>query len=142
MHICIDNKNEKLLRPWHYAQLFLQYDKLTAGNIKSALSTWLACIDKVENDTIFIHHPEAPKSLPFNELTKQQIIFLVQFIIHNNMSYERMQAIYNRPISSLKQDVNVLIRLRLLEKKSENVIGINNILYPFIIEELNNIEMI
>ena len=58
------------------------------------------------------------------------------------MSYERMQAIYNRPISSLKQDVNVLIRLRLLEKKSENVIGINNILYPFIIEELNNIEMI
>lgn len=142
MHICIDNKNEKLLRPWHYAQLFLQYDKLTAGNIKSALSTWLACIDKVENDTIFIHHPEAPNSLPFNELTKQQIIFLVQFIIHNNMSYERMQAIYNRPISSLKQDVNVLIRLRLLEKKSENVIGINNILYPFIIEELNNIEMI
>ena len=138
----INNKNEKFLRSWHYAKLFTQYYKLTDGNIKSALSTWIACIDKIDDDTLFVHQPVKPETMPLRLLSKQQLIFLIQFIIHNNMSFERISAIFKRPVSAITEDLNVLIKYRLIEHKNENVYGINTILYPYILSELKKNEMI
>lgn len=142
LKLVIDNKSEKHLRPWNYAKLFSQYHKLTNGNIKSTLNAWLSCITKVEDDTIHIHSPHRPETLPLYELSKHQIVFLAQFIIHNNMSFERISAIWNQPITELRRDINILLRLKLLERKNDNVLGINSILYPFIIDELKKLEMI
>lgn len=142
LKLVIDNKNEKYLRQWNYAKLFSQYHKLSNGNIKSTLNAWLSCITKVEDDTIYTHSPHRPETLPLYELSRRQIVILTQFIIHNNMSYERISAIWSQPISELKRDINILLRLKLLERKNDNVLGVNSILYPFILDELKRIEMI
>ncbi|MDR2084899.1 MAG: AAA family ATPase [Bacteroidales bacterium] len=138
----INGKNEDSFHQWNYAKLFTGYYRFTDGNISSALKLWLSCIDKVTDETIYIHEPKLPESIPFQLLTRQQIIFLAQFVIHNSMSFERIFAISKRSMNEVKQDINILIRYGLIEKVSENIFAINTVLYPFIISELKQIEII
>lgn len=142
MKLVINGHPEASLRAWNYAKLFSTYFKLSEGNIKSALNLWIACIDKVSSDTLYMHVPVFPDAIPFKVLSKQQIIFLAQFVIHNNMSYERIFAISKRSMNEITKDLNVLIRLGVIERKTENIFGLNTVLYPFIVNELKRIEII
>lgn len=142
LKLTLNNRPETTLYPWHYAKLFSTYYQLTDGNIKSALNLWISCIDKASNDTIYMHTPHFPEFIPFDTLSRQQIIFLAQFVILNNMSYERIFAISKRRMADVTKDLNTLIKLGLIEKYSENIYGINTVLYPFIVKELKRIEII
>ncbi|MGI6719251.1 MAG: amino acid permease [Bacteroidales bacterium] len=138
----LDNVHENNLHSWNYAKLFSTYYNISNGNIKSALSLWISCIDRVDTDTIEIHTPKLPESIPWSLLTRQQIILLAQFAIHNSMSYERIFAITNKSISGTNSDLNTLLKYGLLEKQAENIFGINTVLYPFILKELQKLDII
>ena len=138
----LNGKNEANFHQWNYAKLFTVYYRFTDGNINSALKLWLSCIDKVSEEEIYIHEPKLPESIPFQLLSRQQIIFLAQLIIHNSMSLERIFATSKRPMSEVKQDINALLRFGLIEKVSENIFAVNTVLYPFIVSGLKQIEII
>lgn len=138
----LDGVHENNLHSWNYAKLFSSYYNISNGNIKSALRLWVSCIDRVGTDTIEIHTPKLPESIPWKLLTRQQIIFLAQFAIHNSMSYERIYSLTNKSISETTSDIKTLIKYGLLEQQAENIFGLNTVLYPFILKELQKLEVI
>ncbi|RLD37257.1 MAG: hypothetical protein DRI74_07225 [Bacteroidetes bacterium] len=126
------NTTESAFRSWHYARLFSSYFSYSEGNIGNALHSWIANINKIENNTLFIQKPIQPNLVIFNYLETEWMIFIMQFILHKRMNINKLIRVSHEPRHSVQVKINILIRAGVLNKMTEGVLELNPYILPFL----------
>lgn len=132
MQFHMKNTPESAFRSWHYARLFSSYFTYSEGNIGVALHSWIAHIDKVENNTLFISKPSQPNLAVFNYLETEWMIFIMQFILHKRMNMKKLIRVSRESENSVQLKINILIRTGLLNKMADGILELNPYILPFL----------
>jgi len=132
MQFHLKNTSESAFRSWHYARLFSGYFNYSEGNIGVALHSWIAHINKVDNNTLFISKPSQPNLAIFNYLETEWMIFIMQFILHKRMNMNKLIRVSRESESSVQHKVNILTRSGLLNKMADGILELNPYVLPFL----------
>lgn len=132
MQFHLKNTAESAFRSWHYARLFSSYFNYSEGNIGVALQSWVAHINKVESNTLFIQRPNQPNLAVFNYLETEWMIFIMQFILHKRMNMNKLIRISREPESNIQLKVNILMRAGILNKMADGILELNPYVLPFL----------
>ncbi len=135
-------KKENEMRSWDYARLFNTYFNYTRGNVGLSLQTWMASITNVKDNTLMIRAPKRPDTSVLNRLKAETLIFLVQFILHKRLNYEKIQRIMFMTPEQVKEKIMHLKRAAIITEPSPGVFMLNPNLHPFIRERLIEKELL
>jgi len=135
-------KKENEMRSWDYARLFNTYFNYTRGNVGLSLQTWMASITDVKDNTLMIRVPKRPDTSVLNRLRPDTLIFLVQFILHKRLNYEKIQRIMFMTQEQVKEKITHLKRAAIIVEPSPGVFMLNPNLHPFIRERLIEKELL
>ena len=135
-------KKESEMRSWDYAQLFNTYFNYTRGNVGLSLQTWMACISDVKDYTLLIRAPRRPDTSVLSRLKADTLIFLVQFILHKRLNYEKIQRIMFMTPEQVREKIMHLKRAAIITEPSPEVFMLNPNLHPFIRERLIEKELL
>ncbi|TVQ91834.1 MAG: hypothetical protein EA393_04290 [Bacteroidetes bacterium] len=136
------SKKESEMRSWDYAQLFNTYFNYTRGNVGLSLQTWMASITDVKDYTLIIKAPRRPDTSVLNRLKADTLIFLVQFILHKRLNYEKIQRIMFMTPEQVREKVMHLKRAAIVNEPNPGVFMLNPNLHPFIRERLIEKELL
>jgi amino acid transporter len=142
MQFVFHHTKEAEMHSWDYARLFNTYFNYTRGNVGLSLQTWMACIEKVEGNTIYIRSPRRPDTSVLNTLKPDLLIFLVQFILHKRLTYEKIQRIMLMPLGEVKEKIRLLKRAALITEPQQGVYILNPNLHAFIRERFIEKELL
>jgi hypothetical protein len=137
-----NGKKENEMRSWDFAQLFNTYFNYTRGNVGLSLQTWMASITDVKDNNLVIKAPRRPDTTVLNKLKAETLIFLVQFILHKRLNFEKIQRIMFMDIEQAKEKIMHLKRAAILVEPSPGVFMLNPNLHPFIRERLIEKELL
>lgn len=132
MQFHLKNTPESAFRSWHYARLFSSYFSYSEGNIGVALNSWVAHINKVENNTLFIQKPNQPNLTVFNYLEIEWMVFIMQFILHKRMNMNKLIRVSRESESNVQLKVNILMRAGILNKLADGILELNPFVLPFL----------
>jgi amino acid transporter len=135
-------KKENEMRSWDYARLFNTYFNYTRGNVGLSLQTWMASITDVKDSTLMITAPKRPDTTVLSRLKPETLIFLVQFILHKRLNYEKIQRIMLMTPEQVKEKIMHLKRAAMVTEPSPGVFMLNPNLHPFIRERLIEKELL
>jgi len=135
-------KKESEMRSWDYARLFNTYFNYTRGNVGLCLQTWMANIEKSDATTIKIKTPHRPDTHVLNKLNPETLVFLVQFILHKRLSYEKIQRIMLMPLPQVKEKIKLLKRAAIIIEHNAGVYTLNPNLHAFIRERFIEKELL
>jgi amino acid transporter len=135
-------KKEDEMRSWDYARLFNTYFNYTRGNVGLTLQTWMASITDVKDNTLMIRAPKRPDTNVLSRLRPDTLIFLVQFILHKRLNYDKIQRIMFMTPEQVKEKIMHLKRAAIVTEPSPGVFMLNPNLHPFIRERLIEKELL
>ena len=135
-------KKENEMRSWDYARLFNTYFNYSRGNVGLSLQTWMASITDVKDNTLMIRAPKRPDTSVLNRLRPDTLIFLVQFILHKRLNYEKIQRIMFMTQEQVIEKITHLKRAAIIAEPSPGVFMLNPNLHPFIRERLIEKELL
>jgi amino acid transporter len=137
-HAAINGRtDEEDFKSKHFAILFSKYFSYSKGNVGASLLGWMANINSITDNKIFI---KTPKQINTNELEKldnELIIYLYQFILHKRMDIQKIARVMLGNNQTVQKKVDFLLRSGLLVKTGINY-QINAYLYNAIIGVLKN----
>ena len=137
-----NGKKENEMRSWDFAQLFNTYFNYTRGNVGLSLQTWMASITDVKDNNLVIKAPRRPDTTVLNKLKAETLIFLVQFILHKRLNFEKIQRIMFMDVEQAKEKIMHLKRAAIVVEPSPGVFMLNPNLHPFIRERLIEKELL
>ena len=126
------NTAESTFRSWQYARLFSSYFSYSQGNIGVALQSWIAHINKFENNTIYIRKPAQPDTSVLNYLETEWMIFIMQFILHKRMNIKKLMRVTKETEGSVRNKINILKRTGLIIQMTEGIFELNPFILPFL----------
>jgi len=132
MQFHFKNLPETAFRSWHYARLFSSYFSYSEGNIGVALHSWVAHINKIENNTLFIQKPNQPNLAVFKYLETDWMVFIMQFILHKRMNINKLVRVIREPENNVQLKVNILMRAGLLNQMADGILELNPYVLPFL----------
>jgi hypothetical protein len=89
-----------------------------------------------------IRAPKRPDTSVLNRLRPDTLIFLVQFILHKRLNYEKIQRIMFMTPEQVKEKLMHLKRAAMITEPSPGVFMLNPNLHPFIRERLIEKELL
>jgi amino acid transporter len=135
-------KKESEMRSWDFARLFNTYFNYTRGNVGLCLQTWMANIERSDGTLIKIKTPQRPDTDVLNKLNPETLVFLVQFILHKRLNYEKIQRIMLMPLPMVKEKVKLLKRAAIIIEHNAGVYTLNPNLHAFIRERFIEKELL
>ena len=126
------NKSESALHSWQSAKLFSSYFNYSEGNIGVAINSWIAHIDNVENNTLYIRKPVLPNLAIFNYLETEWMIFIMQFILHKRMNMNKLIRVTRETESKVQLKVNILKRAGLVNQMADGILELDPFIMPFL----------
>ncbi|MDA3905984.1 MAG: AAA family ATPase [Bacteroidales bacterium] len=136
MQFHFKNTPESALHSWQTARLFSSYFNYSEGNIGIALQSWIAHINEIENNTLFIRKPIQPNSSVFNFLEMDWMIFIMQFILHKRMNMNKLIRVTRESESNVQLKVNILKRAGLLNQLADGILELNPYMLAFMQKSL------
>lgn len=125
-----------------YASLFSKYFIYSNGNIGVALYSWIANITSFNNNTIFIKMPQVPDYSVFNSLDHESFIYLLHFILHKQITIQKLERITREKREKVTEKLLFLKRIGLINELPNKVYELNKYLYIHIYNKLKEKEMI
>ncbi|NLF41856.1 MAG: hypothetical protein GX587_04110, partial [Bacteroidales bacterium] len=138
----LNSKTEKQLSQWEMARLFNRYFTVFKGNPGYTLQAWIANIQHQEAKNIIIRTPSVPYLKPLENLNTDTLNLLVQFVLHRRISIPGLASIMGVELSQSVAILNGLHRMGLIHEKFQAVYALNPYLEPFIIQILEEREML
>ncbi len=142
MQFVLNGKKEQDLRSWDYARLFNTYFNYTRGNVGLSLQTWMACIVDADENSLQIRPPRRPDTSVLNNLNSETLVFLVQFILHKRLSYEKIQRIMMMSADEVSRKIALLKRAAIVTEPNRGVFTLNPNLHAFIRERFIEKELL
>jgi amino acid transporter len=132
----LQGNHEDSLSDWKLAKLFTRYFDLSEGNVGVALQQWICHIERIsEQGEIMMRVPKRPDREVLNSLGKDRLILLIQFVLHKQLSSDRLSRIMQMEEEELSRQIEVLHRMDILRGKN-GVWEINRYLLPFLIQTM------
>ena len=132
----LSGKHEDSLSDWKLAKLFTKYFDLSEGNVGVALQQWICHIEIVSSQgEIEMVAPKRPDREVLNNLEKDRLILLIQFVLHKQLSLARLSRIMQADEEELSKQIEVLHRMDILREKN-GVWEINRYLLPFLVQTM------
>lgn len=125
-----------------FATVFTRLFNYSRGNVGIALLGWIANISKCNQNTIYIKAPKAVDTEIFEYLDTNSLVFLVQFVLHKHLTSKRLQEITFEDEKYISQHINFLRRTGLIKENFSGIYELNPYIYPYILEFLQENEMI
>lgn len=138
----LNSKAEKQLSQWEMARLFNRYFTVFKGNPGYTLQAWVSNIQHQEARKMVIRMPSVPYLKPLENLNTDTLNLLVQFVLHRRISIPGMASIMGIELSQSVTILNGLHRMGLIHEKFQAVYALNPYLEPFIIQILEEREML
>jgi hypothetical protein len=130
------------LRPWDYAKLFSKYFTVSGGNVGVALQSWLANIEEVKDDTLYIGMPHQPDLSTFDALKPGWFLIIIQLMLHKRANLRKLARICRDTPQEIKENIDILFRSGIIVEKTPGVYELNTMFYPHLQRKLIEKDMI
>ncbi|MCD4793452.1 MAG: hypothetical protein K8R54_09480 [Bacteroidales bacterium] len=142
LQLSYKGKFQDKIRQFDYAKLFVKHFNNTRGNIGTALSSWLSNIDDVKESIIYLNSFKIEKSNLFENFDTDINIILVQFILHKRLNISKLSRILLEGEDTIEKKLSYLKRSGIISEISKGVFELNQYLYIYIKDSLEQLEMI
>ena len=129
-------RQEADLSSWRSARLFTRYFDYTEGRIGTALQSWIANIDRFEDETLRIHAPQLRFGEELHELRSEWLALLLQFVLHKQLTFARIERVVSLPPEQLTHQLSTLCRMKLVTRTRGGVFEINRYLHHLLLRFL------
>ncbi len=126
----LSNRPKKKMMAWDNARLFSKYFNYSKGNVGVVLDAWIANIEYVDGETLYVRNPKLPDINNLNHLENEWWLLLVQFVLHKRIHLRRLVAITMQSEDDLLCKLQILKRAGVINETSSDVYEINRFLYP------------
>jgi hypothetical protein len=137
----IHGKNKKI-KTHDYANLFNRIFHYSNGYVGQALLAWIANITDFKDNTIYIKTPKNPDISLLNHLDIENLMILVQFVLHKRLSISRIERITLIEMSQLNIKINYLRRSGVIIESHKDVFELNPYLSMHIVKVLLDRELL
>jgi len=117
-------KTEETFKPKNFSNLFSKYFTYSDGNIGICLLAWMSNIVGINNNRLIMRLPQSPIIHELDNLEKEHILFIYQFIIHKKLDIEKLSRVLLIPIESIQKQVDFFKRSGIIVKQG-SVLEIN-----------------
>jgi hypothetical protein len=121
----LGGRDEKSLGEWRLARLFGQHFDYSGGTVGVALQSWITHIRRVEGRTLEVVPPERPELEVLSELPTEWVALLVEIVLHQQVTFERLVRITEHQPFLLRHLVSTLARTHLIDIDKQGVIELN-----------------
>ncbi len=142
MQLKYKNKEEAYVSTFEYANLFTKYFSQSKGNVGVALQAWISCIQQVEENVISIVAPEEPPINALKKVDRASNMLLLQLVLHRRLNIQRLERIMLEPVDNLQKKLNYLKRSGVIQENAKGVLSINRYMYPTVVEQLKELELL
>ena len=142
MKFILNKKDEDEMTNREFARLFNRIFNLSTGNPGYAINLWLAGIRKISGKTIYLENP-LNKEIPFpDKLPQDEIIFILQFIMHRRFSVKSLSEILQKDFESTEKSVRIMLRKGIITEKFPDVYSLNPALEIHLVKKLKTLELL
>lgn len=142
MDFILNRKHEKEMTNLDYARVFNSLFNLSSGNPGYALNLWLAGIKRITGNTLIMDKP-SDKEVCFPEnLPKDEIIYIMQFILHRRFSLGSLTELLQSDPESTEKTVRILLQKGIVIKKFPEVYALNPALEIHLVKKLKSLELL
>ncbi len=132
----LNKKPQEKFNSRNYNRLFKEYFKYSNGNVGVALQAWIANIIDFKNESLIIKRPKLPDTTIIDKLDKDICNLLIQFILHKKLTISKLQRIQSQPENIIIKQITSLKACGIVIENNEEIFEINQLIYPFIMENL------
>jgi len=133
----LNDKNEQDIPEYEMAGLFMAHFSYSAGNIGTALRSWLRHIEKASEDTLLIRKPISPKNTTLlRTLSSDDCLIILQFLLHKRLTTKKIQCIFQDKATLGLKNIGMLKRIGIIQNFKNEVLILNPYLVPHLITEL------
>lgn len=126
MHYEFAGRDEEGLAKWRLARLFSAHFDYAMGNVGAALRAWITHVDRVGDERLSVRSPEpAGEWDALDDLRPPWRALLSQFLLHRQLTPERLARVTGLPKVELRGQVDSLVRIGLLTRGRHDVIELN-----------------
>lgn len=137
-----NKKHENEMSDWDYARLFTRFFNLSYGNPGYALNLWLAGIKKLAGNTLYIEKPEIKEiSIP-EKIPQDEIIYILQFILHRRFSVRSLSEIIHNDIGSTEKTIRILLQKGILIERFPEIFSLNPALEIHLVKKLKSLDLL
>jgi hypothetical protein len=142
MKFVLNRKSEDEMTNWDNARLFNRLFDHSSGNPGYAINLWLAGIKKISENTLYIEKPNG-KTVSFpEELPQDEIIHILQFILHRRFSIKSLSEMLQNDVESTEKTIRNLFQKGILIEKFPEVYAINPALEYHLVKKLKSLDLL
>jgi ABC-type transport system involved in cytochrome c biogenesis ATPase subunit len=130
------NQPEEEISAFSVARLFSQLFSYSLGNPGLTLTGWLAAIDRVEGKNIYIDKIVQPDFSPLNDLPSTWQIWLSQFVLHRNLTSERLARLLPGNTTPTSEILGHLQRAGLITAIQPDIYQVQDTVAPLVYRSL------
>jgi len=138
----VNRENEEDISELKLARLFNRIFSYTSGNIGVALQTWLVMIDHFSAERIRLRPLTKPDMSVIQSLDTQWYVWLIQFILHRQLTRERLARLFGIEREEVNRQVEVMMRSGFVIKNEAGALQINPYLEHLFIEEFREMGLL
>lgn len=142
MKFQLETTPEERLSNLKMARLFNSYFDISKGNIGRALYYWLSNIQKVTQDTLEMRYPVKINMDVLNNLNKDWIVWLQQFILHKQLTIQRLMQISMQQEADILAILHTLKRSAIIVEDHNNILSINPYIQPVIVSRFREMGLL
>ncbi len=131
-------RSKEQMTNWQMARLFTRLYVDCQGNISVAMRKWVTGIRNLSKEGFEIILPPSVDKKALKHLTLDQLILIVQFVLHDRLNYFRLTRIMELNEEKLKLHLEALIRCRILIVKTNGVLHLNPFIQPYLLTLLTD----
>ncbi|MFA5713162.1 MAG: hypothetical protein WC960_03175 [Bacteroidales bacterium] len=136
LKLVMEGKGEGQMREWDWARLFNRLFKLSEGNPKEAINLWLASINNVAGETIFLDPPTPFREEQIATVGREEGLILYQLVLHRRFSIQHLSSILLTDSATLSSKLKELAQREILIEESPAIYSINPTLYHSLVKKL------
>ncbi len=135
----INKYSEEKYSELRQARMFNRYFDISHG---TALTTWLSQIKEVNGQEFSTSLPEAPDTDVLYEIPDDWSVLLSQLLLHKRLNRADLLAMLGLTEPELHQQLEALLRCKLIEEKAPELYVVNLPVQPYLIEVLKHKQLL
>jgi hypothetical protein len=134
--------NESKLSEMSRAALYNDIFKFSGGSIGIALQTWLSMINSYNNEVIGLKKLPKTDFKQLSNLDNEWIVWILQFILHKQLSTERLTRIFMQDEESINSMADAMVRSGFIVTIKDNCFELNPYLQHHFIKQFKQMELL
>jgi len=141
LELYLNGKAEKDYNNPDFAKLFAKYFYYSHGYVGECLLAWIANIENADETKIWAKTPVNPSLRILNYLETDYLVTILQFILHKQLTLEKLERILLTDSRSVLNHINFLKRAGIVQS-NENILSLNRYFYHHLKNKLIDMEII